>query len=107
MQELTRQLAEQIKQSINEGRLTRLYLLARLRDREPSGAIDLGEGLQLPALGRPFQLEAVRLQCRRIERALDCVGGDALAAPLHELAETGNLGRPVDGKATKLFAKFA
>ena len=40
------------------------------------GAIDFGEGLHLPAVRRPFQLEPIRLERRRIEIAVDREGGD-------------------------------
>src|SRR3954464_8223177 len=55
---------------------------------EPFRAVDFRKRRLVPAAGRPFQLEFVRLQGRRVEVAFDRPGRDGLAAGLDDVAET-------------------
>src|SRR5262249_36326252 len=49
--------------------------------------INFGIGCLASALGRPFQLEAVRCQRRGMEVSFEAPGGDDLAARLNEIAQ--------------------
>src|SRR5262249_52861470 len=49
--------------------------------------INFGIGCLASALGRPFQLEAVRCQRRGIELSFEAPGGDDLPARLNEIAQ--------------------
>src|SRR5215207_503279 len=75
------------RQAIQEDVLAGKDLLARFREREPVGAVDLGEGLAAAALRRPFHLEAVAADFRNVELAFGGEGDHALAARLRGLAE--------------------
>src|SRR6185295_665775 len=100
-------LSKLFNQAVNEGLLPGQDLHPRVLDREPRRAVDFGEGLQPPALRRPFELEVVRPQGRGIERALDRVGCDDLVARLRDRAEAGYFGRTFDRRAAELLAEFA
>src|SRR5262249_40024948 len=55
--------------------------------RKPLRAVDFGKRRLASALRRPFQLEPVRRQRRRVEVAFEPPGGDDLAAGLNDLTE--------------------
>src|SRR5581483_458000 len=78
---------EDREQPVDERSLAGKHSLPRLVDAEPRGAIDLGEGLDLPALRRPFHLESIGFQSRWVKIALNGEGRDELPARLPDLAE--------------------
>src|SRR6266567_1253815 len=64
--------------------LRRIDLLEDHRDREPLGAVDLGEFLTLAGLGRPFERERVAAELRRVTVAFHRPGVDDLATALRD-----------------------
>src|SRR5947209_8179697 len=64
--------------------LRRIELPERYRDREPLGAVDLGEFLTLAGLGRPFERERIAAELRRIAVTLHRPGVDDLATALRD-----------------------
>src|SRR5436309_12213190 len=59
--------------------------------RKPLRAVDFRKARPAATLRRPFQLECIRPERRRIEIALEREGGDDLAARLRDLAERPEL----------------
>src|SRR5436309_14630408 len=59
--------------------------------RKPLRAVDFRKARPAATLRRPFQLECIRPERRRIEIALERGGRDALAARLRVLAERPEL----------------
>src|SRR6185295_13790447 len=55
--------------------------------RQPYGPVHFGKRRALAGSRRPFDLEPVRIEKRRLEIALDREGGDELAAALAQFAE--------------------
>src|SRR4051794_19255112 len=51
-------------------------------DIEPFRAVDFGKVLSPPASGRPFDIEGIAGQCRRVKIALSGEGDDPLPASL-------------------------
>src|SRR5690242_18816245 len=82
-----------LEQPIDERSLPWLNLLACFGRREPRCAVDLRKGLFRAALRRPFHLEMVRGEPRRLEIAFDGKRGDHFATWLHDLAKFEKLVR--------------
>src|SRR5262245_7844050 len=80
-----------LQQAVDELALPLQTFLARDLGREPLRAVDLRKARPAAALRRPFDLECVRLERRRIEVTLEREGGDDLAARLRDLAERPEL----------------
>src|SRR3954469_10573252 len=93
-------------QTVHERRLRRHELLARAREREPLGTIDLGERLPPAGPRRPLHLERVRVRRRRVEVALDRPARHDLAVLLPHLAERARL-RAVRERRAELLLDLA
>src|SRR5262245_30712218 len=91
------------QQAVDELTLPLQDLLARRLDRKPFSAVDFRKARPAAALGRPLQLECVRLERRRIEVALDREGRDNLTARLRNLTERPEL---ATGTRSGLFLEF-
>src|SRR5262245_27096726 len=80
-------LSDRVEQASDEFALPRKDLAPSIGGRKPCGAINFGKRCLASALGRPFQLEAVRCQRRGIELSFEAPGGDDLPARLNEIAQ--------------------
>jgi len=54
-------------------------------DIEPFRAVDFGKVLSPTSSGRPFDIERIARQCRRVKMALSGEGDDAFASSLANL----------------------
>src|SRR5215217_5662096 len=73
-------LSEPRLERVEQGRLAQKDLLAGFGESEPCSPVDLGEGLEVAAPGRPFGLEHVARDRVRVEIAFERIGLDPLAA---------------------------
>src|ERR1700730_1256330 len=85
---LRRQCRDQPRDELG---LTCQNLSSRFVGSKPGGTVDFRKGFLAPAPGRPFQLELVAAQLRRIEIAFKREGGHDLASGRNKIPERHEL----------------